>query len=159
MDAILFENISHSPSNWCALYYTISSQIIGCCHCHTHTHSLWLHATKPILFVILFYFSRAHSFPRLLYAICLSHTSSSSPVYFSLQAAIPKWSKICFVPGPIFTFAHAAANMKSALALEHWNSAYFWLTLFLLQRCNGIAFRKCHRVCHLLNEKPKCRQH
>lgn len=41
----------------------------------------------------------------------------------------------------------------------HRNSAYFQLTLFLLQRCNGIAFWKYHRVCHLLNEKPKCRQH
>lgn len=150
MDAILFENISHSPLNWSALCSAISSQIIGCCHCHT---LITCHKTD---FVCYFIFLQTQTHTRSALPLWQSRPSSS-PVYFGLRTAIPNSSKICFVHGPIFTFMQPAANIKSPL--EHWNSAYFWLPLFLLQRCNRIAFWKCHRVCHLLNGKPKCRQH
>lgn len=113
-------------------------------------------------FCLSFYFSPIHSF-SLSIPLLVSHNIIiiivGINVFLATNTNSPKLSKICFLHGPISTYSYAYSckyeiSIQSIVAVPIFGLHYFYSNIAMAN-----AFWKCHRVCHLLNEKPKCRQH
>ena len=129
----------------------------------SHTHALWLHATKPILFVILFLhtivFSFILAFYRISVCVCLDTIITIFILFLAIHSCMRQYQnhlKYAFCKATNFRYRvlqiylYMKSSVSSIETVPNFNNkhthSHSMCAIFIpYVSCSWIAFWKCHR--------------